>query len=235
MKKKKWNHGEKLIHVRSIEDLNKVRDINQDLFQTVILVLDRDINFDLKQFKPIDASKMNVIIKGNNHRLWNLYIRNKNKMEVGLFSRTKDFQIFDIDYFTNFVLGDSCVGALVGSVDGNAIVSNVTADAWVNGESHCGGLFGTTKNLTIYDSSIYSLVEGRDIVGGLVGMCDQVELQNTEVVPKFEKIEGKAVGKIAGYNSSDMSQRINQMLAVTMPYLEQKPTIEEEYIFGLRR
>ena len=235
MKKKKWNHGEKLIHVKSIEDLNKVREIDQDLYQTVILILDKDLNFNLKQFEPIDARNLNVIIRGNNHNLWNLYIRDGKKMEVGLFSRTKDFQIFDIDNFTNFVLGESCVGALVGSVNGNAIVSNVKADAWVNGESHCGGLFGTTKKITVSDSSVYSIVEGKDIVGGLVGMCDQVELHNTEVVPRFEKIEGKAVGTIAGYDSSKMEEKVNQMLVETLPYLEPKPTIEEEEIFGLRR
>ncbi len=235
MKKKKWSHGEKLIHVKSIEDLNKVRELDQELYQSVILVLDRDLLFDSTYFEPIDASNMIVVIRGNNHNIWNLNIQKPNKMEVGLFSRTKHLIVNDISHFTYYVVGGSCVGALVGSVDGDAIINNVNGEGWVNGESHCGGLLGTAKTVSIEDSQVISQVSGRDVVGGLVGMCNNVGMENVRIIPSFEGVEGKAVGNIAGYDSSKMEGKVNRMLVKTLPYLEPKPTIEEEYIFGLRR
>lgn len=235
MKKKKWNHGEKLIHVKSIADLNKVRDIDQDLYERVFIIIDNDLDFGLSNFEPIDASKMDVIIRGNGHMMTNLAIKKEDKMEVGLFSKTKNFQILDVRYLTSFIKGGSCTGTLVGSVDGNALVSNVRSDGFVYGESHCGALFGTVKKLTVCSSDIYSRLGGKDVVGGIAGMCDEVEMIDSTALPLFDEVEGRLKGKVAGFISKEREAKTLQMLADTLPYLEQKPTIEEEYIFGLRR
>lgn len=233
--KKKWNYGEKLIHVKSVEDLNKVREIDQELYKRVFLILDKDLHFGLNKFEPIDASNMDVIIRGNNHMMTDIYVKKENEMEVGLFSKTKNFQIFDVSCLTGFVKGGSCVGTLVGSVDGDALVSNVKYNGFAYGESHCGTLFGTTKRLTICSSDILGRVGARDVVGGAVGMCDEVKLVDSTVLPLFDEVEGKIKGKVAGFVSKDREKETLRMLAATLPYLEPKPTIEEEYIFGLRR
>ena len=221
MQKKNLKCREAMIHINSVEDLNTVRKINQDLFQTVILILNEDLLFDNIPFEPIDASKMNVIIKGNNHFILDLYINKKDKMEVGLFSRTKDFKIYNIRYFTHTTIGASCTGGLVGTVDGTAIVHNVCTNGIVQGESHCGGLFGTTKNLLLdCNPKIVETVIAKDIVGGVVGTSDKIINNNTNVYSSTTTVTGKVHGVIAGYNSEKMKEKINQMLEDTFPYLK---------------
>ncbi len=223
-------HKEKIIRVKSVEDLNKIRKINQKQFKTLVLKLDDDIFFDeYESFEPIDASDMDVIILGNNHHVQDLYIDKKDDNEVGLFSRTKDFKIFNIGSVTYDVRGKSFVGGLVGKVDGNALVYNVGSYGNIDGDYYCGGFFGTVKDLYIISSfNIFSYVMAKDVVGGIAGMCNKYTDIDSSLRAGIQSVIGKYQGLITGYNSSEMLESI-------LPYIDDNPENKEKKILGFKK
>ena len=215
----KNQRGEKVIYIRKVEDLDKIRELDQNIYHTVYLIIKNNIDFQLKNFKPIDAGNMKVVIKGNNHMFRDLTISNEDKLDTGLFSRTKDFEIYDLRVYTSIIHGSSCVGALVGTVDGNAIVKNVQLLGRIIGESHCGGLFGTVNVLRIEDSIASTSMEGIDVVGGVVGLSNKVIMRNLSTPVQLDHIPGKAQGKVSGYNSEDYADRDLRLVAIAMQHL----------------
>ena len=229
MKKKK----EIEIIIENASDFNKVENIDREKCDTVVLYIKHDIDFKGVDFKPIDASNLNVIIVGESDRpnrrpvLNNLTIDNKKGKETGIFSRVKSIAISNVNMANFDIKGDVCTGMLAGSVDRVAVVENCGVTGSVEATAYCGSLFGTVGRLRLEDTIICTEVTGRDIIGGVVGIADSVKGLNAFVKAKINAAIGKAQGQIVGYNSSENSQRVMEMLADTLPLLEPKPTLEE--------
>ncbi len=231
---KKVRSGEKLIHITSIEDLEKIRTIDKEMFNTVILVLDNDLDFSDIMFNPIDAKGVNIVIKGNKKHIRNLTIDKGKCMEIGLFSRAKSLHAIDLYMVDYIVIGQDCVGGLVGSVDEEVILKKCGFfDGHVIAQAYCGGVVGTSKELNIEETVVKTRVSGRDIIGGVVGTSNRVKENKNVIDTRIHAVIGKAKGPLVGYNSEKEFPRVNRMLSEALKHLEPKATPEEEEIIKL--
>ena len=120
-------------------------------------------------------------------------------------------------------------GGLVGSVRGDAFVSNCGISGRVEAEAYCGSMFGTTKKLIIAHSEIETNVSGKDIIGGISGIVDSVSLTNNIIhASVFPQKSAGAQGLIVGYNSEEQESKIRDMLLETLPLLRDSQTLEEK-------
>ena len=236
---KKDKKGEKLIHVKSYEDFLKINDLDKKIFHTVIFVIDNDIDLRGIKIAPIDASGMNVILKGekrSNNRvpvIKGITIDNGEKQETGFFSRTKSFSIVDLNIADAFVKGGVCTGALVGSVDNDAKVKSCGITSEVLSKAYCGGLFGTANKVVIDDTIVMSTVRGKDLIGGVVGVCESAQVINSAVKSEIVGAIGKAQGNVAGYNSEEMAPVVNYMSKVAMETAKTKYSPEDMELLEL--
>jgi hypothetical protein len=230
---KKVKRGEKLIHVKSAEDFMKISEIDKKVFHTITLVIDNDIDFSNVKMSPIDASGLNIVIrgadKGEGRRqvLSNITIDNGNNLETGLFSKVKNLSVINVNLANSNIKGGSCTGSLAGSVTENAIVKNCGFTGRVEAEAYSGALFGTVQDLEIEDLICLGSVKAKDFVGGVAGVVNSVKASNSHISTEVHS-RGRSIGNICGYNSEEQHKVINDMLARTMPYIIDKGTREEQ-------
>lgn len=227
--------GEKVIHIKSINDFDRVRTIDKEKYHKVYIVVDNDLSFDGIEFTPIDASGLDIVLiskKSKNQtrkKINNVKINNGDNPETGFFSQTGNFEMVNIDFDSFYVKGGVCTGGLVGSVRGDAFVANCGISGIVEAEAYCGSMFGTTKKLNITHSEIETKVSGKDIIGGISGIADSVSLKNNTIhASVFPKKSAVAQGLIVGYNSEEQEPIIKDMLLETLPLLRDSQTLEEK-------
>ena len=235
---KKVKRGEKLIHVKSVEDFMKISEIDRKVFHTVTLVIDNDIDFSNVKMSPIDAFGLNIVIRGANKGegrrqvLRNITIDNGNNLETGLFSKVRNLSVININLDNASIKGGSCTGTLAGSVTENAIVKNCGFTGRVEAEAYSGALFGTVQDLEIEDLICLGSVKAKDFVGGVAGVVNSIKVSNSHISTEVHS-KGRSIGDICGYNSEVQNQIINDMLERTMPYMIDKGTPEEQELVRL--
>ena len=229
---KKVKRGEKLIHVKSVEDFMKISEIDKKVYHTVTLVIDN------VKMSPIDAFGLNIVIRGANKGegrrqvLRNITIDNGNNLETGLFSKVRNLSVININLANASIKGGSCTGTLAGSVTENAIVKNCGFTGRVEAEAYSGALFGTVQDLEIEDLICLGSVKAKDFVGGVAGVVNSIKVSNSHISTEVHS-KGRSIGDICGYNSEVQNQIINDMLARTMPYMIDKGTPEEQELVRL--
>ena len=102
-----------------------------------------------------------------NRKIYGLYINSSSTNYAGLFGYTSNVKISNLDVLVGKIVAKDNVGSLIGYAEGGS-VTNVHAEARVNGNNRVGGLIGYFTG-SISKSSEKGAVAGRDSVGGLVG------------------------------------------------------------------
>ena len=228
--------GEIVIHIKSVKDFDKVRTVDKEKYHKVYIVIDNDLNFSGMEFKPIDASDLDIVLiskKDKNKPRKKIkhvvVVENGDTPETGFFSKTGNFDIANIIFDSYYVIGGVCTGGLVGSVRGDANISNCWIAGRVEAEAYCGSVFGTTNKLRIVNSDIETIVSGKDIIGGISGMADSVSLKSNNIHAYVNAPSKSAAnGLIVGYNTEEQESKIRDMLLETLPLLRDSQTLEEK-------
>lgn len=124
-----------------------------------------------KGFSPIHGFKGHY--NGNNFNIYNLFIVSQEQYGTGLFSQLGGMS-YDAAKITNLglinvnITGPDYVGALVGYVSGNCIISNCYSSGVVNGTTTVGGLIGSNQS-SVSNCYSYAQVNGVSYIGGLIG------------------------------------------------------------------
>lgn len=129
---------------------------------------------------------------GLDYNIFNLNINRADENNVGLFGVVGSGAVINnVTLVGGSITGKNNVGALAGSVQGGAHISNVTNSASVTGASNVGGIvgasIGTDENHTVYDGLINTgtiISSGTDDgkggtvsnAGGLIGYLEEGEL-----------------------------------------------------------
>lgn len=129
---------------------------------------------------------------GLDYNIFNLNINRADENNVGLFGVVGDNAVINnVTLVGGSITGKNNVGALAGSVQGGAHISNVTNSASVTGASNVGGIVGasvgTDENHTVYDGLINTgtiissgTADGNggtvSNAGGLIGYLEKGEL-----------------------------------------------------------
>lgn len=129
---------------------------------------------------------------GLDYNIFNLNINRADENYVGLFGVVGSGAVINnVTLVGGSITGKNNVGALAGSVQGGAHISNVTNSASVTGASNVGGIvgasIGTDENHTVYDGLINTgtiISSGTDDgkggtvsnAGGLIGYLEEGEL-----------------------------------------------------------
>lgn len=129
---------------------------------------------------------------GLDYNIFNLNINRAAENNVGLFGMVGSGAVINnVTLVGGSITGKNNVGALAGSVQGGAHISNVTNSASVTGASNVGGIvgasIGTDENHTVYDGLINTgtiISSGTDDgkggtvsnAGGLIGYLEEGEL-----------------------------------------------------------
>ncbi len=169
-------------HVTKCDDL---RYVNAHLQDTIIL--DNDI--DCKGPAILWPIGLNALpngfqgtFNGQNHTISNItlsmYKNPGELMPAGFFAATSGATISNLNLDNISVVGNRCVGALVGNAAGGTI-TNVIVTGKISGPKFgadanpqaVGGLVGC-NSATISQSATYVIVEGGNTMGGLVGIND---------------------------------------------------------------
>ena len=132
---------------------------------------------------------------GLDYNIFNLNINRGTEENVGLFGVVGEGAVINnVTLVGGSITGQNNVGALAGSVQGGAHISNITNSASVTGASNVGGIVGasvgTEEHRTVYDSLINTgtiTSSGADDkkggyisnAGGLIGYLKQGDLGGT--------------------------------------------------------
>ena len=164
------------------------------------------------QWTPIgtDAKKFWGNFNGDGHTISGLYIDGNTAGFIGLFGYVLSSDIYDFDVVNSYVnsTGDN-VGLIIGAVRGSGVkqtlLTNVTADGFVFGQSRVGGIAGVVEQSqydyrkTIFqDCTNYAQVTGTLTgAGGIVGNSITIELNRCI---NYGEINGvNSVGGLGGY------------------------------------
>lgn len=161
---------------------------------------------DAKGFNPIGTSAdepFSGSYDGQNYSIVLLYTMKEDEEEAhyqGLFGYASGALLQNIVLKDVRIEAADFIGALVGNLADESVVSNCHAIGDIRGENNVGGLIGNSGNSTILNSSSSVDVRGSECVGGFVGA-------NTSVISNcysLGSIQGKynsnAVGGFAGSN-----------------------------------
>ena len=133
-----------------------------------------------------------------NRKIYGLYINSSSTNYAGLFGYTNNVKISNLDVLVGKIVAKDNVGSLIGYAEGGS-VTNVHAEARVNGNNRVGGLIGYYTG-SISKSSEKGNVTGRDSVGGIVGITTG-SITGTSAVNSYfiGNVNGRNyVGGIAG-------------------------------------
>lgn len=154
---------------------------------------------------------------GLDYNIFNLNINRADETNVGLFGVVGEGAVINnVTLVGGSINGQNNVGALAGSVQGGAHISNITNSASVTGASNVGGIVGasvgTEEHRTVYDSLINTgtiTSSGADDkkggyisnAGGLIGYLEQGDLGGTSYnLGAVTGRTGNDGSMIVGYN-----------------------------------
>jgi len=213
-----------IFNISCAQDFEKLRNINKNI--DPIIIIRKNIDFAGYKFKPIDAEKFDITIKGNNFTLYNLKIDSNREPNVGIFSKVNSIDVENLNLLDFNIKGGVNTGSLVGRVEKDVEIKNSTFTGTINCEAYGGGIIGSCDDLILEDTKISSKVIGYDIVGGVVGLVDKVRLNNSEIKSTVKSV-GKANGTVAGYNTEKEAERVARMTIEAVKHLPVICTEEE--------
>lgn len=172
-----------------------------DPLQGVTIVLGADIDLANKHWTPIGYwETFNGVFDGNGHAVKNIkHHGTEEDCYVGLFGYTENATLknliienVDLKLVANASWAGGHMGALVGNIEGNTLIENITVTGCVKiegdlekaGASRIGGVVGgndcnaTLKDIVV-DASEGSFVKGNSSVGGIAGQLQgQISFEN---------------------------------------------------------
>ena len=123
----------------------------------------------------VESSPFKGVFYGNNHKVTGLMIKRNSTNHVGFFGSVSGATINNFTIEGSSVLGNDCVGVLVGSVIGSTITNchiMMTESDGVKGKSSVGGFAGYSNNTTYNTFSASVSVTSSEKTGGLIGYVD---------------------------------------------------------------
>lgn len=164
----------KFVVVKNEFDFKKIRKIKDS---KIIIFIKDNIDFQ-RSIEPINMRNSDVIILGNNKTLSNILIYDdfNSSYNTGIFSVVRNLYVRNLNVINAHIHGGEVCGILAGDV---------------------------REKFTGIDIGLYGFVDGRNICGGFVGICDFIKTQATYF--KGE-VSGKSIiGSVAGIaNEADI-------------------------------
>lgn len=135
---------------------------------------------------------------GLGYSIFDLNIKGSDKTNVGLFAKTSNATIKNINMVGGTIAGGKNVGAIVGSAN-NTTISNITTSANVTGKTNVGGIVGRAAGSTLTDLVNIGGITGTDNnVGGIAGSMDGGTLKGSTY--NIGRVTGGYnVGGLVGY------------------------------------
>lgn len=202
----------KVIVVKSVEDLEKIRKVEED--SRVIIILMEDIDFvdpieyfsgnyiesGKPKFTPISKRGLSVIFYGNGHTISNLNVNTNYSDCAGLFSKVDNLYIRNTRFYQAKVKGRDSIGVIAGEVNGKANIKNTEIIGGdVEGKLYVGGMVGFAYSMTISDSSVTTQLKADDLYGAVVGTAmDSFSSKNVDATA-WESSEG--IGPVIEHNN----------------------------------
>jgi flagellin-like protein len=163
-----------------------------------------------KGFKPVGSvigdDEFNGDLYGDGYTIKGLTINRPSTENVGLIKRTPSsggVEIKNLNLTSVDITGDELVGALVGRISDSNIV-NVSVKGTVNAKYNIGGVFGTTSNVTIQDSTADMTVKASTNQGtvgvlvGYLGNSSTIDNSTSNGTVEGEKYTGGIAGEVHG-------------------------------------
>ena len=112
-----------------------------------------------------------LILEGNGHVIYNLYINRPSQYNVGLFGHIHNAQLRNIGLSGPLmsVIGSEKTGSLAGSAHSSQITNSFNTGAIFGTRRNTGGLLGRATSSSISNSFNTGPIEGNGDTGGLVG------------------------------------------------------------------
>ncbi len=202
--------------INEVNDFLRLRNIKEN--ESMVIVINKNINFNDIEFKPINAKTNNIIIYGLNNKISNLKIDNGQEENTGLFSEVKNLYVRGLELDNFSIYGGVCTGSLVGNASEYVSVKNSKFNGLIDAEAYAGGLVGTCKKLELENNNINTMVKAIDVVGGVVGLADEIVHKNNIVDSKIIS-KGKAKGLYAGYNSKEKEPYVTYLVEESLKHL----------------
>jgi hypothetical protein len=117
------------------------------------------------------------VFDGQNFKISNLYINQPNANNIGLFSKTNNAIIKNINLVNYDITGHTHVGSLVGSAL-TSTITNIIANGKINGHTNVGGIIGYSDTGNISNNQITGTINGKNQVGALIGNSKNGNLLN---------------------------------------------------------
>ena len=141
-------------------------------------------------------------LNGNGYSINNLTITKTSSNKQGLFASTAaGAEIKNLGLENVNIKGDSYTGALIGSVNASATISNVYVTGNIDGYYYVGGLIGYASSITIENTYSSADVNARynsnSYAGGIIGRALYATISNSYTTGDVTAI-GSVVGGIAG-------------------------------------
>jgi len=126
-------------------------------------------------FEPVGKmdAKFTGSFDGKGYTITGLYINRPSEDEVALFGHTRGSSIQNVNLVNVNITGYRQTGALIGRIYGDpnpCIVTNCHSSGSIVGYRYVGGLIGHIYGSVIHSCSSSCNVQGRDSVGGFVGL-----------------------------------------------------------------
>ena len=155
---------------------------------------------ELDDWKPIGGT-FSGSYDGNNFTIIGLCINGEPKKDhQGLFAQVsgtiKDLNLEDV-----LIVGRNNVGSFAGTLSGEALIENCSAEGIVEGANYAGGLAGRIEQGTIVDCRFLVDVSGSSYVGGLAGSISKGIIDNCQIeadVLGSSSYTGGIAGQVSG-------------------------------------
>ncbi|NLC48463.1 MAG: hypothetical protein GX758_03795 [Tenericutes bacterium] len=174
----------KIILIKTVEDLEKIRKVEED--STVVLILTEDIDFvdpieyfkgnyiktGKPKFDPINVNGLNVIIYGNGHTISNLNVDINYNDCAGLFSKVDNLYIRNTKFYQSQIKGNDSVGIIAGEVHGKANIRSIEIiGGKVEGKLWVGGMVGYSHEVDVQNSYVNLEIKSEDLYGAVAGLA----------------------------------------------------------------
>lgn len=188
----------KVIVVKTIEDLEKIREVKSG---KVAIILKGDLDLkDIESFRSINIPNTSVIIYGKGHTIYNMTI-DSNLDSVGMFSEVNNLYVRNLLFDNAKVKGNNEVGILAGHVDGKLDVKDSLFNGEVKGNFFVGGVAGLTEESDFKSTDVFADIKAEEFVGGLVGLTRHYKskrIGNFQSVSAAGEFQNREYGVVTG-------------------------------------
>ena len=159
----------------------------------------------------VESSPFKGVFYGNNHKVTGLMIKRNSTNHVGFFGYVNGATINNFTIEGSSVVGNDCVGVLMGSVIGSTITNchiKMTGNYGVKGNFSVGGFAGYSNNTTYNTFSASASVTSSEKTGGLIGCVESGTFTDGIVSGTIEGMgnySGGLIGQATGCSLSNIN------------------------------